>query len=201
MIKAICFDLDGVYFLNGKSKFIKNLINLGVSEEEAKRVFLKSDQMKNQYKHGLWSDNEYWNWALKEWDLNLTIKEIIDLLIEGYEINEPAVAYVRDCKKAGYKTLICSNNFSARIKGLDNRFNFLKDFDTVVLSYEIGISKPHREIFQALIEKSGVKANEIVYTDDDESKMEGAKELGIQTYLYSNFENFVKHLDDLKVTI
>jgi len=25
MIKAICFDLDGVYFLNGKSNFIKAL--------------------------------------------------------------------------------------------------------------------------------------------------------------------------------
>lgn len=29
MIKAICFDLDGVYFLNGKSNFIKALVDLG----------------------------------------------------------------------------------------------------------------------------------------------------------------------------
>lgn len=33
MIKAICFDLDGVYFVNGKSNFIKELVNLGISYE------------------------------------------------------------------------------------------------------------------------------------------------------------------------
>ncbi len=44
-IKVITFDLDGVYFPNGKANFIKSLENLGVSEDEAKRVFLKSTQM------------------------------------------------------------------------------------------------------------------------------------------------------------
>lgn len=52
MIKAVCFDLDGVYFLNGKTNFINSLKYLGVSENEAKRVFLKSDQMNKQYKLG-----------------------------------------------------------------------------------------------------------------------------------------------------
>lgn len=45
MIKAITFDLDGVYFVNGKSNFISNLVKIGVSEDEVKRVFLKSDEM------------------------------------------------------------------------------------------------------------------------------------------------------------
>jgi hypothetical protein len=36
MIKAICFDLDGVYFLDGKEKFISALQNLGVSNNETK---------------------------------------------------------------------------------------------------------------------------------------------------------------------
>jgi len=46
MIKAITFDLDGVYFVNGKSNFISSLGELGVSPEEATRVFLKSNEMK-----------------------------------------------------------------------------------------------------------------------------------------------------------
>jgi len=59
MIKVICFDLDGVYFLNGKSNFIKALGELGVSEDEAKRVFLKSDEMNNRYKIGKMTDEEF----------------------------------------------------------------------------------------------------------------------------------------------
>ncbi len=201
MIKAICFDLDGVYFLNGKSNFIKALVALGVSEDEAKRVFLKSDQMNKQYKLGKMTDEEFWTWALKEWNLNLTTKEIVDQLISGYETNAPAVEYVKQVRNAGYKTVICSNNFPARINGLQQRFGFLDDFDVIVLSYEVGVDKPNKEIFQDLIAKSSVQPNQVVYSDDDESKMDGAKELGINTFLYTNFEAFVKHLENLGVKI
>lgn len=201
MIKAICFDLDGVYFLNGKSNFIKSLIKLGVSEDEAKRVFLKSDQMNKQYKLGKMTDDEFWTWALNEWNVSLSVKEIIDLLIEGYETNEPAVKYVKDVRNAGYRTVICSNNFPARINGLQQKFGFLNDFDVVVLSYEVGIDKPNKEIFQSLVEKTGVKPDEIVYSDDDDSKMLGASELGIQTFLYTDFEAFIQRLKNLGISI
>jgi len=199
MIKAICFDLDGVYFLNGKSNFVKALEKIGVLEEEAKRVFLKSDQMNKLYKLGKMTDEEYWNWALSEWNLNLSVKEIVDLLIKGYETNDNAVEYVRKVRKAGFKTLICSNNFPARINGLQERFGFLNDFDVIVLSYDVGIDKPNKEIFQQLIKKSGVQANEIVYSDDDDTKMLGAQELGINTFLYTDFDAFVQHLESLGV--
>ena len=201
MIKAICFDLDGVYFLKGKANFISALGDLGVSEEEAKRVFLKSDEMNRQYKHGSMSDDQYWEWALKEWNLNLSVDEVIDLLIQGYETNAPAVEYVKKVRASGYKTVICSNNFPARINGLHKRFGFLDDFDVAVFSYEVGISKPAKEIFQTLIAKAGVEANEIVYSDDDESKMEGAKELGINTFLYTDFDAFISYLEGLGVTV
>lgn len=201
MIKAICFDLDGVYFLNGKSNFINALVDLGVSEDEAKRVFLKSDQMNKLYKLGKMTDEEFWSWALKEWKLNLSVSEIIDLLIRGYETNGSAVEYVKQVRHAGYKTVICSNNFPARITGLQKRFGFLDDFDVVVLSYEVGVDKPNKEIFQELINKSGVQANEIFYSDDDATKMVGAQELGINTSLYTDFDAFVEHLEELGVKL
>lgn len=201
MIKAICFDLDGVYFLNGKSNFIKALINLGVSEDEAKRVFLKSDEMNAYYKLGKMTDDEYWTWALKEWKLQLSVSEIVKLLIKGYETNPDAVDYVKKVRQAGYKTVICSNNFPARINGLHQRFGFLDDFDVVVVSYEVGVAKPDKGIFEALVKESGVEPSELVYSDDDESKMTGAKELGINTFLYTDFPAFVKHLENLGVSI
>ena len=201
MIKAICFDLDGVYFLNGKSNFIKALTKLGVVEDEAKRVFLKSDQMNKKYKLGKMTDEEYWSWAINEWDLHLTVTEIIDLLIEGYETNERAVEYVKKVRGAGYKTVICSNNFPARVNGLQKRFEFLNDFDAKIFSYEVGIDKPNKKIFKELIAKSEVRADELFYSDDDESKMLGAKELGINTFLYTDFDALIMHLENLGVKI
>ncbi|MBU0569848.1 hypothetical protein KKB40_03635, partial [Patescibacteria group bacterium] len=60
-IKAITFDLDGVYFINGKKNFINNLGKLGVSEKEAVKIFLKSDEMNKLYKCGKMTNEEYWN--------------------------------------------------------------------------------------------------------------------------------------------
>jgi putative hydrolase of the HAD superfamily len=108
---------------------------------------------------------------------------------------------VKKVRAAGYKTVICSNNFPARIDGLHKRFGFLDDFDVAVFSYEVGISKPAKEIFQTLIAKASVEAHEIVYSDDDESKMVGANELGINTFMYTDFDAFINYLEGVGVTV
>ena len=132
MVKAITFDLDGVYFVNGKSNFIKALGELGVSEDEAKRVFLKSDEMNNLYKTGKMTDEEFWSWAAKEWRLNKSPQELIDLLTQGYSVDDNVVNVIKKVRENGYKTLICSNNFPARVNGLHKKFSFLDNFDTPV---------------------------------------------------------------------
>ncbi len=201
MIKAICFDLDGVYFINGKSNFIRNLGKYGVSENEAKRVFLKSDEMNKRYKTGKMTDAEYWSWALGEWELDLTVREVTDLLIEGYEINRAVEEVVKEVRERGYKTLICSNNFPSRVNGLQQRFHFLDNFDASVFSYEVGVTKPALKIFRKLVEDSGVRAEEIVFADDNDVNLAGAKQVGIQTFFYKGFEHFMGKLAELGVSL
>lgn len=201
MIKAITFDLDGVYFPNGKSNFIKALVELGVSEDEAKRVFLKSDQMNQQYKNGLISDEEFWTWAAREWKLNETPQEIIELLISGYDVDEKVIATIKTTRVNGYKTLVCSNNFPARVNGLQKKFGFMDNFDASVFSYEVHANKPAEIIFQELVRRSGVPAESIVFADDNPNNLEGAQKIGINTYLYEGFDKFIEQLKILGVNI
>lgn len=200
-IKVITFDLDGVYFPNGKANFIKSLENLGVSEDEAKRIFLKSPQMNQEYKNGKMTDEEFWLWAVSEWKLNLSWKEVVDLMIEGYDVDDNVVSTVKQLREAGYKTAICTNNFPARISGLQERFSFLNDFDVIVLSYEVGESKPSKKIFEELVKKSGVEAGSIVFADDNSDNLDGAKDVGITTFLYEGFEKYLGQLKSVGVII
>ena len=195
MIKAISFDLDGVYFQNGKTNFIFNLMNLGVSEKEAKRVFLQSDQMNKKYKLGKMSDIAFWTWAIHEWKLDKSVKDMVDLLISGYKINKEAVNFVRTARKIGYKAVVCTNNFPARIHGLDDKFKFLRDFDSVVTSYDVGACKPDIKIFEALLNKTKVRPTELIMADDDLKKLEGAKQIGINVLLYQDFPKFKSDLE------
>ena len=199
MIKAVTFDLDGVYFINGKSNFIANLEKQGVSRKEAERIFLKSDEMNKAYKEGKMTDKEFWSFAVSEWKINFSIEKIIKMLIDGYEVNEEVVEVVKRIREKGYKTCICSNNFPARINGLEERFGFLNNFDVITVSYQVGATKPSIKIFKDLVSKSGVKPEEIVFADDNEQNLKGAKEIGIQTFFYKGFNNFLDKLKEFGV--
>jgi len=200
MIKAITFDLDGVYFPKGKKEFLNSLISLGVSRKNAEEVFF-GDRMNKEYKLGKLTDDEFWSWAIKQWKLDLTPGEVIALMIKGYEVDKKVDELVKKCRENGYKTLVCSNNFPARISGLQKRFGFLKNFDIAVYSYEIGIAKPNSGIFKELVKRSKVKPEEIIFADDDSEKISGAKEIGIQAFIYEGFDKFIKELEELGVKL
>ncbi|GAB4162798.1 MAG: hypothetical protein Fur003_5680 [Candidatus Dojkabacteria bacterium] len=201
MIKVITFDLDGVYFPTGKKHFINSLINLGISEQRVKEVFANSDQMNSLYKLGKMTDEEFWTWAAQEWKLDLTWQELVELLIKGYEPDQEIVDIINRARKKGYKSAVCTSNFPARINGLQKKFSFLDNFDVKVISYEVGFNKPEIGIFQKLIEYSDVAPSEIVFADDFEMSVQNSRSLGITTFLYENFDKYLKQLKEVGVEL
>lgn len=158
-----------------------------------KIVLKKSDEMMN-FKKGIMSETDYWDYVNKSFGQNLSIEEVTNLIMEAYSTNQNVVDYVKKVRSMGIKTCICTNNFPTRINALNEKFNFLSDFNVQVFSYEVGAVKPDPKIFQTLIDKSGVLPQEIFYADDKEANVQVAKSLGINAITYTNFENFVSEL-------
>jgi len=123
------------------------------------------------------------------------------LSISGYSVDPQVDKVVQSARQHGYKTLICSNNFPARVNGLQERFGFLDNFDAAVFSYEIGATKPSEAIFTELIKRSGVSADEIAFADDDAENLTGAEAIGITAFLYEDFDQFIEHLKKLGVEL
>lgn len=201
MIKAICFDLDGVYFTEtGKKAFHKKLVDIVGDEGKVVHVLYKSDEMRS-FVTGKITEQEFFDFVREYLSIDSSNQEISDLWVEEYEIDSKVRESVLKARENGYITCICSNNNPARVNALEKKFRFLTDFDVVVFSYEVGFFKPTKEIFQTLIDKSGVKANEIVYSDDNPERLDGAKELGINTFVYGDFDSFIQEIRDLGVEI
>lgn len=196
MIKGIIFDLDGVYFKNGKKNFIKKVSSrFGVDARLVKEVFLKSEMMR-KYKEGKVSGDEFWKYAIGEWKIKSTPKEILKILKQGYELNDIAIKLIKKLRADGVKSIVCSNNFRERVKVLDERFGFLKDFDYIVLSYEYGILKP--KLLEKVVEKTKFKPEEIVVVDDGEEIIEEAKRMGFKAILCENpdiIEDYLREVD------
>jgi len=61
-------------------------------------------------------------------------------------------------------------------------------FDAVVLSAEVGVTKPSSEIFEMIAERLGVDVSECVMIDDLLENVEGANMAGMKAILYGNTE-------------
>ncbi|MBD3280101.1 HAD-IA family hydrolase [Candidatus Dojkabacteria bacterium] len=201
MVKAICFNLDGVYFTEaGKKAFHKALVDITGDEDKVVHVLYKSDEMRN-FVTGKMTEEDFWNYFRDYLGIELSDSELRQLWIKGYEANPDVRKVVLETREKGYKACICSNNNPARVAALQERFKFLDDFDVVVFSYKVGNHKPSKEIFEALVKEAGCEANELAYADDNPERIQGAQDLGINTFIYESFEQFVDELKKLGVNI
>lgn len=189
MIKAVCFDLDGVFFTEHSFRDFKIRVSAHSNQSELiDDVFHGS--MMSDFKTNVITEETYWDYVRQTLEVTLTNEEIFKMLRESYVVNGHVKEYVCKIREAGFATCLCSNNFITRIRELEEEFSFLRHFDTKLFSYEIGVLKPDIKIFQALVEQCGVKASEIVYSDDSEANVSGAKKLGIHTFIFNNFNQF-----------
>lgn len=200
MIKAICFDLDGMYFTAESFKKFRSKLAVNTSEEKAIEVLNTSDEMA-AFKAGELSEGEFWAYAITELKLEMNEIEIFATLRECYEENPRVKEMVLKAREMGYKTCICSNNNITRIRELEYKFGFLQNFDFAIFSFEVGTLKPDPAIFQELITRTGLKAEEIVYADDNADKLKGAQELGITCFTFSDATQFQTELTKLGINL
>lgn len=200
MIKAICFDLDGVYFKSsGFQLFKDSLIELGAKIDDI-NLYLHGDPM-NAFKRGEVSEGDYWASSIKALGIDITISQVKEMLVKNYAVDPEVQSIVLKAREAGYKTCVCSNNFVTRIRGLNDKFSFLDNFDFSVFSYEVNDLKPSPVIFKELLLQSGVRPEQMVYSDDNADKLYGAQELGINTFVFSDTAQFKKELVKLGVVL
>lgn len=110
------------------------------------------------------------------------------------QADERVLDLVKQLKGAGYRVGILSN-LSKRAAEKVKQEEFIKLFDPVMFSYEIGATKPSSKVYFALIKKLGVKPEEILFIDDSLVNVKGAKDVGINTIHYTGFEELIDGLD------
>lgn len=200
MIKGIICDLDGAYFINGKSNFIKNIVKrFSKNKDIVKTIFLSSEMMMN-YKMGEINDSEYWDYFVKKLDLDIDPEDLMKLLVNSYEIDKRIENLIQNLKRNDISTMICSNSFPARINGLDERFNFLINFDVHVFSYKTGHLKlDDFYLFEEIVEKSRLKAEEILLVDNGRENIAHAKAFGFQAIFYKTYLKLVHDLEELNI--
>ncbi len=202
MIKAICFDLDGVYFTpKGKGSFHKALTSeYGIPQEVADEFLYKSPQMAELVR-GKISPGDFWNRFRALTGVTASDSELTNRWVRDYEVDENVRQAVLRARELGYKTCICTNNNAIRLPALIEKFKLKDDFDVIVSSHEVGEPKPSKKIFEELLKRLDVTGEELLYSDDNPDGLAGANELGITTFVFENFDQFITELKKLGIDL
>lgn len=97
------------------------------------------------------------------------------------------IPMLRSLKMAGYKLYILSNWGKWHFEELQKRDEFrefLQYFDGGIVSYQVGLKKPDRKIYEILIEKYDIDPTSAVFYDDKPENIQAAKEVGLNAVVF-----------------
>lgn len=204
-IKAIVFDLGGVIVDLDFSNFYNKIITQSPLNKPQTPIILEFFRQSDIYHQGLMSDEEFYQLACDLLQVcALDQKDFFDAfnsIISG--INPKSIDVVKQLRDMNqYKLIALSNVNSSHWKYISNKkWAFLEYFDELILSHEVHMTKPDKEIFQYAIKKAGCKPEEIIFIDDGLNNIRSARELGFVGIKFINNEELIKELRNLNVEI
>lgn len=182
MIKSVVVDLGGVLFSEGKAVALEKLAATYGYDRKLVGAILSSPKS-ILLRKGLLSDAEFWRWAQQQLPAHYDSRLIQQEWYDGYVLDEGVYQLVASLRK-NYSLIAFSGNIQSRVAYLEEKYHFRHLFDREVYSYDFHMTKPQPEFVEAMIEKSGVRADEILYIDDNDSYAQPARELGIDVVIY-----------------
>ncbi len=131
-------------------------------------------------------------------------KEAIEMFYANWEtmlhsdIPETAV-FLREAKAAGYGIYGLTNWSHETIHVAYERYPVFSEFDGIVVSGVEKLLKPDPRLYQILLERYGLKADECVFLDDNQANVDAANAMGIKAIRFTTIDEVRPQLAELGV--
>jgi 2-haloacid dehalogenase len=108
---------------------------------------------------------------------------------------EGTVRILQRLRDAGYHLVALTNWSAEKFLETRGRYDVFALFDDIVVSGEVGLVKPDREIFELAIRRIGRGVEECLFIDDSETNVAAASTLGFRTIRFVSPEQLEKALE------
>ncbi len=105
-----------------------------------------------------------------------------DFMTTGVRLYGDSIPTVRALRAEGVKTALVSN-CSHNTRPVVARLDLEREFDALILSFEVRARKPQPAIYRAALDAVGSEASDAIFVDDQADYCDGARALGIDTRL------------------
>ncbi len=168
--------------------------------KEAYVTFFDSP-LTRDYEEGRLSSRQFFARLKKDLALDgLTYKKFVPIWSEIFFPNPGVLALLKTLRRR-WRLHLISNINALHYAYIRRKFpGHLRVFDKVILSYKVGVQKPHPRIYRCAVAVKGRRANgRILYTDDRPDLIRAARRLGLSCIRFRSLCDFKKELRRRKV--
>ena len=200
-ISVVVFDLGNVLipfnydlFLN---KLDKKEIGLGKKFAE---LYENNYEVHREFEKGKLSEDEYLKTVLKWADYTMTREEFCREFSRIFSVNKK-VADLLPVLKENYSLVLLSNTNAIHKKYGWEKYDFLKYFDKLILSHEVGAVKPEEKIYKAVEDFTHKLPSEHIFIDDYGQYAEAAIKFGWNAIKFIGYDNLVSELEKRNIIL
>jgi len=196
---AIVFDLGNVLIPFDYTPAIEKLNQIQTGLGNRFIEFYKSNyHFHRDFESGKVSENEFVNKMLEVVDHKIDAETFKKYYADIFSLNEDVISLLPILKK-DYKLFLLSNTDSIHQKYGWQKYDFLKYFDNLILSHEVGAVKPEEKIYRKVEEVSGFPSEEHFYIDDIQEYVDAAINLGWDAVLFAGYEKLVNDMKERNI--
>lgn len=188
-IKNIVFDLGDVIINIDIPRTAQAFASLsGLELPDVVRIF-REGELFSQFETGRLDATGFRNYLRvllndTSWDDQTLDTAWNSLLLD---IPPERIELLRELSK-NYRLFLLSNTSSIHVEEVNKILHKVSGierlddlFEKLFLSYEMGVMKPHADIYNKVLESAGIEAHETLFLDDNTDNIQAAVNLGIQT--------------------
>lgn len=197
MIKSIIFDIGMVLADYNWSGYLRSFsYSKETYEDIANAVFLSPTWV--ECDRGVLSDQELLSGFIHNApEYEKEIKEVYDTVGRCIKQYDYTIPWIQDLKSKGLGIYALSNYGERMFAQTGIELNFLKYMDGALISYQEHLIKPDPRIYQTLLNRYNLIPQETVFFDDNEDNVKGASDLGINAFLFHNYQEANEQLQAL----
>lgn len=192
---VLVFDLGNTLIKfdhNIAARKLSNLFKL-----DSKRIYdlFFDSEVTRSFEKGLISSREFYRRATNLLGIKLPYKDFVEIWNDIFWEDADACDLARELK-AHYRLFLISNLNRLHFEHIRKRFDIIKIFDEIILSFMVGAIKPDKIIFDDMIRRAGGDKARVLYIDDREDLVREALVLGIDSIRFEGTDKLKKALKD-----
>lgn len=197
MITTIIFDIGEVYLhlLVGSAKYVQQKTGIPVSD------YYFYDKEFDPLMLGQITEDKYWEAIIQKNSWNVSIKDLKESIRKNFKEIKGTRKIIEDLRQKGYKLGLLSNHVKEWVDYCELTYNYHKLFHQAVYSYKVGLSKPNKDIFLAVLKKLKVNPEECLFIDDYEKNITTAQDMGFKTIQFISATDLKKKLKKFEIIV